>query len=316
MLETAAQEILGQDIGIMIGFPTWLQMFMQHCQKVHKVQHIKSLLPNLNTALVYGVNYRPYEEQLNQLLGRSFTFREIYSASEGTFAYQDTQSPDEGLLLDTVNGLFFEFIPIDQLDRAAPERFPIWEVKTGVVYALALTTPYGFFSYMLGDTLEFTSTEPYRIKVVGRTKHFINNIGEHLSANHVEAAIALVNRQLPTPIKEFTIAPSPVKTRAIYHEWFVDCDPSIALNWLAQEIDSALQKHNPNYKILRNDHSIELPIVNRVTPKAFEDIYAQRENLDTQHKIPRLLNERSLAEQLFDSIEAQSRQPQPEVLQA
>ncbi len=306
MLHTAAKEIIGKNLAIVTGFPTWLQLFMKACLEVHNAENMQQLFPELKIALVYGVNYRPYEELLNQLLGRPFVYRELYGASEGTISYQDTQDKDAGMLLDSAGGIFFEFIPASRMHETNPERLPLWEVQLGVTYAVVITTPYGFYSYLLGDTIEFVSINPFRIKVVGRTKHFINRVGEHLNAAQVEAAITKVNQLLPTGVKEFTVAPSPIEQAVLYHEWFVDCDASIPLDWMANAIDDALMATSHNYGLLRRDHSINMPKVSRIPPSAFASIYASRDNLDTQHKLPRLMNDRSLANKLSPYIEASS----------
>jgi hypothetical protein len=257
------------------------------------------LFPNFSVFVYGGVNFEPYRARIEQSIGRKIDTIETYPASEGFIAYQDTQT-EKGLLLLTNNQMFYEFIPVDEFFNENPTRISLKDVELDKNYAIILNTNAGLFGYNIGDTVKFVSLNPYRIVVSGRIKHFISAFGEHVIGEEVEFALMSVAKKHGIEVIEFTVAPQVNPESGLpYHEWFVEfANEPANMEQFAAEVDQAMQLKNIYYKDLI-DGSILRPLVLRSLSKnAFIDLMRSMGKLGGQNKVPRLSNDRKLADLL------------------
>jgi len=252
-----------------------------------------------------GVNFEPYRAKLTDSLGGQVDMIETFPASEGFFAFQD-RIGQEGLLLNTNAGIFYEFIPTGELGSAQPTRLSLGEVKTGENYALIVSTNAGLWAYNIGDTVRFVSTDPYRIVVTGRTKHFISAFGEHVIAEEVDYAIMHAAREFNTHIIEYTIAPAIEVSEGLpYHEWFVEFEtPPADMEGFARAMDSHLRSKNIYYEDLISGHILQTLRVRTMKKGAFIEFMKSIGRLGGQNKVQRLSNDRKLADALTPWIAA------------
>ena len=298
-LEAIVEETIDQDMRLISGIPPWVQMYYELLLKRSGKDRILDLFPNLSMFVYGGVNFRPYRETLTRLVGADIPSVETYPASEGFIAFQDSQH-EEGLLLNTNSGIFFEFIPLDEIGSDSPTRLSLGQVETGVNYAIILNTNAGLWGYNIGDTVEFVSVDPYRLRVTGRVKHFISAFGEHVIGQEVEDALRQVVQQYGAEVTEFTVAPQVNPTEGLpYHEWFVEFSrPPDDLTSFAADLDVALVRRNSYYRDLIEGKVLR-PLVLRALPAgAFRRYMKSRGKLGGQNKVPRLSNDRVIADQL------------------
>jgi hypothetical protein len=260
---------------------------------------VGELFPNLSVMVQGGVNYEPYKPKLLRSLGRSIDTIELFPASEGFFAFQDSQK-SEGLLLNTNSGIFFEFVPASEIFVKSPTRLSLADVQVGVNYALIISSNAGLWSYNIGDTVKFVSINPYRLVVTGRTKHFISAFGEHVIGEEVESAMQETARQFAVGIVEFTVAPCIAASEGpSYHEWFVEFENAPDdLASFALEADNQMRKKNVYYDDLIAGNILHPLVVTPIQQQGFIQYMKSIGKLGGQNKVPRLSNDRSLADQL------------------
>ncbi len=292
-------ETIHEDMSLIGGIPPWVQMYFDLI-KQRSGKSIQEVFPNFQLFVYGGVNFEPYRAKIEESIGRKIATIETYPASEGFIAYQDTQTED-GLLLLVNNGLFYEFIPMETFYNENPIRLSLAEIELEVNYAIVLTTNAGLYGYLIGDTVKFVSKEPYRIKVTGRVKHFISAFGEHVIGEEVEHALLLVSNANGIRIVEFTVAPqvNPPEGGLPYHEWFVSFE-NVPENMesFAASVDKALQMKNIYYQDLIQGGILQTLKMNVLPADAFIKYMKSQGKLGGQNKVPRLSNDRKIAEVL------------------
>ncbi len=296
-VEAIVTETMDQDLRLISGIPAWVQMYFERLLARTGKATVQEVFPNFSLFVHGGVNYAPYRDRMEALIGGPVPSIELFPASEGFIAYQD-QGPNEGLLLVLDNGIYFGFQPMGGSDDRV---LSIEEVRLGVQYALVLYTNAGLWGYRIGDTVKFVSLSPPRILVTGRTKHFTSAFGEHVIAEEVEGALAEAVALHPCEVAEFTVAPqlAPPENGLPYHEWYIEfARPPADRSGLAAAIDAALQRRNPYYKDLITGKVLR-PLVVRSLPRgAFAQWMKARGMNDAQSKVPRLANDRKYVEGL------------------
>lgn len=299
-VDAIVDETINEDMRLISGIPPWVQMYLERVLEKTGAPNIKAVFPNLSLFVTGGVAYEPYRAKFERLFGGKVDQIELFPASEGFFAYQDLQT-EAGLLLLLDAGIFYEFVPADRFFEEQPPRLTIGEVELGVNYAMVISTNAGLWAYNLGDTVAFVSLQPPRIKVTGRIKHFISAFGEHVIGSEVEAALQEAAQFEQLEVVEFTVAPqvNPTDAKLPYHEWFVATTvPPQNLETFAAHLDAALQKRNVYYKDLIAGSILRPAVVRIVTPDAFQQYMKTIGKLGGQNKVPRLMNDRSIADAL------------------
>jgi len=297
-------ETVVEDMRLISGIPSWVQMYFE--KLVEKTgKKISAIFPNFNLFVYGGVNYEPYRQNMENLIGKKVDSIELFPASEGFFAYQDKQNKTNkklGMLLLLNSGIFYEFIPSDEFFEENPSRITIADVKLGVNYVMIISTNAGLWAYNIGDTIEFTSLKPYRIIVTGRIKHFISAFGEHVIAKEVEESLqeAIVGTNIK--VNEFTVAPqvNPPEGELPYHEWFIEFDTKPEnLIELAIKIDQIMQKQNSYYFDLIEGKILQTLKISAVNKNGFKSYMKSVGKLGGQNKVPRLSNDRKIADKLI-----------------
>jgi hypothetical protein len=303
-LEHIVRETLRQDMGLISGIPPWVQMYYERLLEVTGKSTIKEIFPNYNLFVYGGVNYEPYRSQLIELVGEDIDSIETYPASEGFIAYQDKPGT-EGLLLNTNSGIFYEFIPLEEIEADSPARHALEEVETKKQYVIILSSNAGIWGYSLGDTVEFVSLDPYRIRVTGRVTHFISAFGEHVIGKEVEEAIIEVSRQMEVQITEFTVAPqvNPPEGGLPHHQWLVEFEQiPEKMDDFANALDLAMRRQNIYYDDLISGKILRPLEIITLKPNAFRDYMKGLGKLGGQNKVPRLSNTRDLADKLLPYV--------------
>ena len=300
------EETIHENMAVISGIPSWVQMYFE---KLHQKggKPVGEIFKNFNLFIYGGVNYEPYRAKFENLIGRKVDSIELFPASEGFFAYQDSQK-EKGMLLLLNSGIFYEFIKSDEFytnpDGSGPRRYTIGEVSLGVNYVLIISTNAGLWGYNIGDTVQFTSLKPYRIIVSGRIKHYISAFGEHVIGKEVESALQEAIIGTTIRINEFTVAPQITPAGGLpYHEWFIEFDPeasgepedSVAF---AEALDNAMRKQNMYYDDLIVGKVLQKVVVTKVVKNGFQNYMKSIGKLGGQNKIPRLSNDRSIVDQL------------------
>jgi hypothetical protein len=297
-LDKIVAETHNQNMTLISGIPPWMQMYFDRLtQKSGK--KVGTMFPNFNVLVHGGVNFEPYKQRLFESIGREVDTIETFPASEGFFAFQDSQK-EQGLLLNTNSGIFFEFVPANEIFNENPSRFQLSEVKTGINYALIVNSNAGLWGYNIGDTVRFLSTNPYRLVVTGRTKQFISAFGEHVIAEEVEAAITEAAKLCGVGVAEFSVAPYiAAKEGQSFHEWYVEFEQVPEdITGFAHAIDDLLRQKNVYYDdLIRGNILKKLQIV-PVCPGGFVDYLKSVGKLGGQNKMPRLSNDRKVVEGL------------------
>ena len=298
-IDAIVDETIDQDMTIISGIPAWVQMYFERLQEKSGGKKIGELFKNFQLFIYGGVNYEPYRAKFENMIGRKVDSIELFPASEGFFAYQDSQK-EKGMLLLLNSGIFYEFIKTDEFFTENPRRFTIGEVETGINYALIISTNAGLWGYNIGDTVQFTSLFPHRVIVSGRIKHFISAFGEHVIANEVEKAIKEATEETQTVINEFTIAPQINPPSGLpYHEWFVEFESEPEnMETFAEAIDNSMRKQNIYYDDLITGNVLRKVVVTKVSKNGFQDYMKSQGKLGGQNKIPRLSNDRNIADNL------------------
>jgi acyl-CoA synthetase (AMP-forming)/AMP-acid ligase II len=299
-LEKIVTQTIKQDMTLISGIPPWMQMYFDWLTERADGKKIKELFPNLQLLVHGGVNFEPYRQKLMDSIGGKVDTIETFPASEGFFAFQDTLT-EEGLLLNTNSGIFFEFIPAQEIFNEHPTRLSLDEVKVGENYALIVNSNAGLWGYNIGDTVKFVSLDPYRIVVTGRTKHFISAFGEHVIAEEVEQAMMIASGKHQVKIIEFTVAPMIQTTDELpFHEWLVEFEQTPDnLSSFALEVDQLLRQKNIYYDDLIRGAILQPLKIRPMKKNAFIDYMKSVGKLGGQNKTPRLSNDRKIADELL-----------------
>jgi len=297
-VEAIIDETINENMTLIGGIPSWVQMYFERIVE-RTGKKVGEVFPNFNLFVYGGVNYEPYRNKFENLIGRKVDTIELYPASEGFISYQDAQS-EKGMLLLTNNGMFYEFIPAEEFYTENPTRISLADVKLGVNYVLILNTNAGLWGYNIGDTIEFVSLDPHRIIVTGRIKHFISAFGEHVIGNEVEKAMNIQTENTSIRINEFTVAPQITpETGLPYHEWFIEFENKPAdLALFAKNIDKSLQEQNSYYFDLIVGKILQPLKITLIEKGGFNNYMKSVGKLGGQNKIPRLSNDRKIANEL------------------
>ena len=302
-VDTIVDETIDRNMSLISGIPPWVQMYFDKLTE-KSGKKVGKLFPDFSLFIYGGVNFEPYRSKLFESIGRTVDTIETYPASEGFIAYQDTRS-EEGLLLLLNSGIFFEFIPAGEYYDENPTRISIEDVELGVNYALIINSNAGLWGYSIGDTIKFVSKNPYRILVTGRIKHFISAFGEHVIGEEVEKAMKQTMAMFPeTDLVEFTVAPNVTPAEGLpLHEWFVEfASPPTDLNSFAQKLNENLQLLNSYYDDLISGNVLRPLEIVSLPRNSFIDYMRAKGKLGGQNKVPRLSNDREIAEQLITFI--------------
>ncbi len=304
-LDKIVEETIRQDMTLISGIPPWMQMYFDRLiEKSGK--KVGELFPHFSVMVQGGVNFEPYKAKLYESIGRPVDCIELFPASEGFFAFQDSQK-EPGLLLNTNSGIFFEFVPAAEIFNENPTRLTLRDVKVGENYALIISSNAGLWGYNIGDTVKFVSTNPYRLVVTGRTKHFISAFGEHVIGEEVEASLLQAANEEHIHITEFTVAPR-ISTDAgkSFHEWFIEFEnkpEDIAA--FARKIDDNLRNRNVYYDDLIAGNILQRLKISPIQKNGFIDYMKSIGKLGGQNKVPRLSNDRTIADGLSAFVQQQ-----------
>lgn len=294
------EETCKQDMRLISGIPSWVQMYFELLLEKTGKQTIKEIFPNFELFVFGGVNFAPYKSRFAELIGEEIPTIELYPASEGFLAYQDSQEA-EGLRLNINSGIYFEFIKAEEYFTENPKRYALNEVELGVNYALILSNNAGLWGYSIGDTVKFVSLNPYRILVTGRIKHFTSAFGEHVIGEEVDRAMSHALSKLSFSVNEFHVAPQVQPTEGLpYHEWIIEFNGEVPdLNALQTLLDNKMQEQNVYYKDLIVGSVLQKLKITPVKNGAFNAYMKSQGKLGGQNKIPRLANDRKLADALL-----------------
>ncbi len=301
-LDQIVEETYNKDLRMISGIPPWVQMYYEKLLNKTGKENIKELFPNFSLFTYGGVNFSPYRSALENLTGEKILSLETFPASEGFIAYQD-QVENDGLLLNTNSGIYFEFIPIDQITSEQPDRLSLGDVELDIDYVLIINSNAGLWGYNIGDTVRFVSKDPYKLVVSGRVKHFISAFGEHVIGKEVEQAILEAGERHALSISEFTVAPqvTPSQGQLPYHEWLIEFgEQPNSLEQFANDIDLAMQKQNIYYKDLREGNVLQALKITSLQKDSFRKYMESKGKLGGQNKVPRLSNDRKLATELLN----------------
>jgi len=298
-LDTIIEETLHANMTLISGIPPWVQMYFDRIE-AKTGKKIKDVFPNFSMFVYGGVNFEPYRAKLFESIGKKIDSIETYPASEGFIAYQDSQH-EQGLLLLLNHGIFFEFIPTDEYFNENPTRLSIEQVELGKNYAVIINNNAGLWGYSIGDTVKFVSKNPYRILVTGRIKHFISAFGEHVIGEEVEKAMKFTMEKFPeAELIEFTVAPQVTPAEGLpHHEWFIEFNKAPAdLPAFSLELDNQLRRLNVYYDDLITGSILKTLQVTSLKKNAFIDYMKSQGKLGGQNKVPRLSNDRKIADAL------------------
>lgn len=291
-------ETINQDMAVISGIPSWVQMYFEKLkEKANKP--VGELFKNFNLFIYGGVNYEPYRAKFENLIGRKVDSIELFPASEGFFAYQDSQK-EKGMLLLLNAGIFYEFIKADEFFTENPKRHTIGEIELNVNYVLIISTNAGLWAYNIGDTVQFTSLKPYRVIVSGRIKHYISAFGEHVIGKEVEFALQEAMKDTTIRVNEFTVSPQIAPNTGLpYHEWFIEFENEPNnIEEFALSIDAQMRKQNVYYDDLIVGKVLRTLVITKVSKNGFQEYMKSIGKLGGQNKLPRLSNDRAIADKL------------------
>lgn len=300
-IEQLASSTADENVTSIAGVPTWTLILLKRILEIKKKKTIAEVWPNLELYITGGVSFVPYKEQFDKIIGKKINYVEIYNASEGFIAGQ-VKPDDDGLLLFTEHGIFYEFMPVGEYGKENPKTIGLNEVKTGENYALVISTTGGLWRYLIGDTVCFTSLNPYKIKISGRLKHYINAFGEEVIVDNSDKAIAAACEKTGAMVCDYTAAPvyfSENNNGA--HEWLIEFDREPEnMAAFTRELDNALKELNSDYEAKRHkDIALRLPVVHSLAKGSFNEWLRSKGKLGGQHKVPRLSNERTILEEIL-----------------
>ena len=297
-LDKIVEETIDKNMTLISGIPPWMQMYFDRLTE-KSGKSISELFPNFSVMVQGGVNFEPYKAKLFESIGKKIDYIELFPASEGFFAFQDSQT-EQGMLLNTNSGIFYEFVPAGEIFNENPTRLSLKDVKLNENYALIINSNAGLWGYNIGDTVKFVSLNPYRIIVSGRTKHFISAFGEHVIGEEVESALMKAANEENIGIIEFTVAPNISQDKGkSYHEWFIEFE-NIPNNLEAfiEKVDNNLREKNVYYDDLITGNILQKLHINIIKKNGFIDYMKSIGKLGGQNKVPRLSNDRKIADDL------------------
>jgi hypothetical protein len=301
-MEAIIDETIHEDITSLVGVPSWMLVLLNRVLERTGKNNILEVWPNLEVYFHGGVNFNPYREQYKKLIPKKdFKYYETYNASEGFFAIQDRNDSNE-LLLMLDYGIFYEFIPMSEYKGEKSKTIPLTKVETGIDYALIITTNGGLWRYLIGDTVRFTSLDPFRIKITGRTRHYINVFGEELNIENVEDALKLACEKTTASIIDYTVGPIFMEDKnSGGHEWVIEFNQAPEnMDYFTELLDNALKSINSDYEAKRyNSMALAMPKIHVAKSGLFYDWLKKKGKLGGQHKIPRLSNSREFVEELL-----------------
>lgn len=299
-IEQLARTTAEENVTSIAGVPTWTLLLLKRILEIKGKKTIKEVWPNLELYMNGGVSFVPYREQFDKIMGGKINYLEIYNASEGFFAGQ--QCPDDdGMLLFTEHGVFYEFLPVEQYKSKDAKTVGLGKVIIGKQYALVISTTGGLWRYLIGDTIQFTSLNPYKIKVTGRLKHYMNAFGEEVIVDNSDKAIAIASEKTGCVVNDYTAAPVYFSEQSNgAHEWLVEFDQQPDnLDHFIAELDNALKNSNSDYEAKRHkDIALRMPIVHSLPKGSFNKWLQSKNKIGGQHKVPRLSNERKILEEI------------------
>ncbi|PIB23366.1 GH3 auxin-responsive promoter family protein [Maribacter sp. 4G9] len=302
-VNTIVAETKKEDMTVIAGIPSWVQMYFERLKEKTN-RNIGELFPNFELFIYGGVNYEPYRKKFEELIGKKVSSIELFPASEGFFAYQNSQK-EKGMLLLLDSGIFYEFIRADEFYNDERKRLTIEQVEKNVDYVMIISTNAGLWAYNLGDTVRFVSLNPYKVIVSGRVKHFISAFGEHVIAKEVEEAMLMATNVTDAKTNEFTVAPhiTPENGELPYHEWFVEFEREPSdIETFKTTLDQALQKQNSYYFDLIEGKVLQPLKITLIRKNGFMDYMKSIGKLGGQNKVQRLSNDRSVADKLKEFI--------------
>lgn len=300
-LDKMARATMNENVTSLAGVPSWMLVLLRQILEQKKVNSIREVWPNLELYFHGGVSFTPYEDQFRKIFdNENIRYMQVYNASEGFFGIQDrVKANDMLLMLDY--GVFYEFIPLEDVHKESPRTYTISEVNTHTVYEMVITTNAGLWRYRLGDTIQFTSTSPHRFIITGRTKHFINVFGEELMIHNVESALRAACEKTHALINEYTVAPVFMGDNNGAHDWIIEFEKQPNnLNYFADVLDQSLKQVNSDYEAKRySNYVLKFPRVRSVAKGTFHKWLASQNKLGGQFKVPRLSNERKFVEEIL-----------------
>ena len=294
-------ETIKEDMAVIGGIPPWVQMYFEKLKQLSKEKNISEIFPNFHLFVYGGVNFEPYRKMFKDLIGKETDSIEYFPASEGFFAYQDSQKSNE-LLLQINSGIYYEFIKLEEMKLKNPKRFTVKNVETGINYVLIISTTAGLWAYNTGDTIAFTSLFPHKIIVTGRYKHFISAFGEHVIASEVENALKQSLKKSQLKVNEFTVAPLINPKKGLpFHQWWIEFEnapKNEELEKLISSLDKNMQIQNTYYKDLVDGKVLKKLEIIVLKKDAFKKYMKKRGKLGGQNKLPRLSNDRKIVEEI------------------
>ena len=303
-VDAIVEETIHEDMRLISGIPPWVQMYFDRLSEKSGGKKIKDIFKNFSLFVYGGVNFEPYRARMEESMGKKIDAIETYPASEGFIAYQDSQK-DKGLLLLVNSGIFYEFIPSEEYFNEKPTRLSLKDVELGKNYAIILNTNAGLWGYSIGDTVKFVSKNPYKIIVSGRIKHYISAFGEHVIGEEVEYALLTAAKESGVDITEFTVAPqvNPGGMDLPYHEWFIEFSRTpVDMEQFRLKVDALLQKKNIYYYDLIEGKILQPLVIRSLEADSFKNYMKSEGKLGGQNKVPRLSNDRKIADELAKYI--------------
>lgn len=300
-LDKMATATMKENVTSIAGVPSWMLVLLKRILETSGKTSICELWPHLEVYFHGGVNFSPYKESFNKIFGtKTVNYFELYNASEGFFGLQDQKNSMEFLLMLDY-GIFYEFIPVNELRETSEKAIPLYEVKTGQNYEMVITTNAGLWRYRLGDTVRFTCTDPYRFIITGRTKHFLNAFGEEVIIENAEKALRIACEKTNSRVREYTVAPLYMDSDSGAHEWVIEFEVAPHdIHYFTEVLDNALKSVNSDYEAKRfNNLVLRQPVIRMVSENTFYKWMKKRNKLGGQNKVPRLSNERIYVDEVL-----------------
>ncbi len=303
-IEQLAQITANENVTSLAGVPTWTLLLLKRILEIKNAKNIKEVWPNLELYINGGVSFVPYRDHFEKIIGAPINYLEVYNASEGFFAAQEKPA-DDGMTLFTEHGVFYEFMPVEEYGKPSPQTVGLNQVQLNKNYAIIISTTGGLWRYLIGDTIRFTSINPYRIVVTGRLKHYMNAFGEEVIIDNSDKAIAVASQKTEAIVSDYTAAPLFFTENSNgAHEWLIEFEKEpINLIQFTIELDKALKETNSDYEAKRHkDIALRLPVVKMLPKGSFNRWLRSKGKMGGQHKIPRLCNERKFIEEIYNIL--------------